>query len=123
MCGFPCLTDVWVWCTPATARARAHGCLDRVTLFQWFRCNRQSALLLCAAWWCGPCAHPSQVRITPLTTKRVEHSGVKVQLLGQIELASERGHYHDFVALGTSHWAPCAEGRTEGALDMAGTKT
>jgi hypothetical protein len=41
-----------------------------------------------------------QVRITPLTTKRVEHSGIKVQLLGQIELASERGSPHDFVSLG-----------------------
>jgi len=41
-----------------------------------------------------------QVRITPLTTKRVEHSGVKVQLIGQIELASERGTYHDFISLG-----------------------
>ena len=43
-----------------------------------------------------------QVRITPLTTKRVEHNGIKVQLLGQIELASERGQYHDFVTLGES---------------------
>jgi hypothetical protein len=41
-----------------------------------------------------------QVRITPLTTKRVEHSGIKVQLLGQIELASERGSPHEFVSLG-----------------------
>lgn len=41
-----------------------------------------------------------QVRITPLTTKRVEHSGIKVQLIGQIELASERGSPHDFVSLG-----------------------
>ncbi|KAF6257338.1 vacuolar protein sorting-associated protein 26-domain-containing protein [Scenedesmus sp. NREL 46B-D3] len=40
-----------------------------------------------------------EVRITPLTTKRVEHSGIKVQLLGQIELASERGSPHDFVSL------------------------
>lgn len=44
--------------------------------------------------------HPLQVRITPLTTKRVEHSGIKVQLIGQIELASERGSPHDFVSLG-----------------------
>ncbi|GBF91273.1 vacuolar sorting-associated protein [Raphidocelis subcapitata] len=40
-----------------------------------------------------------EVRITPLTTKRVEHSGIKVQLIGQIELASERGTYHDFISL------------------------
>jgi hypothetical protein len=45
----------------------------------------------------------AQVRITPLTTKRVEHSGVKVQLIGQIELASERGTYHDFISLGEPH--------------------
>jgi len=32
--------------------------------------------------------------------KKVEHQGIKVQLLGQIELASERGHPHDFVSLG-----------------------
>ena len=30
----------------------------------------------------------------------MEHQGIKVQLLGQIELASERGHPHDFVSLG-----------------------
>ncbi|KAI8476921.1 MAG: subunit of retromer complex, partial [Monoraphidium minutum] len=40
-----------------------------------------------------------EVRVTPLTTKKVEHSGVRVQLIGQIELAAERGTYHDFVAL------------------------
>jgi vacuolar protein sorting-associated protein 26 len=40
------------------------------------------------------------VRVTPLTTKRVEHAGVKAQLIGQIELASERGTYHDFISLG-----------------------
>ena len=31
--------------------------------------------------------------------KKVEHNGIKVQLLGQIELASERGHPSDFLAL------------------------
>jgi hypothetical protein len=46
--------------------------------------------------WC----HALQVRVAALTTKRVEHNGIRVQLLGQIELASERGHYHDFVSLG-----------------------
>jgi vacuolar protein sorting-associated protein 26 len=46
------------------------------------------------------CSVLLQVRITPLTTKRVEHSGIKVQLIGQIELASERGSPHDFVSLG-----------------------
>ena len=36
--------------------------------------------------------------------KRLEHQGIKVQLIGQIELASERtavrSHTHDFVSLG-----------------------
>lgn len=43
-----------------------------------------------------------QVRVTPLTTKKFDHQGIKVQLLGVIELASERGVAHDFVSLGTS---------------------
>lgn len=40
-----------------------------------------------------------EVKLTPLTTKRVEHAGVRVQLVGQIELASERGTFHDFISL------------------------
>ena len=32
--------------------------------------------------------------------KKLEHQGIKVQLLGQIELVSARGHFHDFVSLG-----------------------
>lgn len=40
-----------------------------------------------------------EVRITPLTTKKFEHQGIRVQLIGQIELASERGSPHDFVSL------------------------
>lgn len=35
-----------------------------------------------------------------MTVKRVEHQGIKIQLLGQIELASERGTGHEFVSLG-----------------------
>eukprot|EP00882_Tetradesmus_deserticola_P010731 GHRQ01011333.1.p1 GENE.GHRQ01011333.1~~GHRQ01011333.1.p1 ORF type:complete len:107 (+),score=30.41 GHRQ01011333.1:507-827(+) len=54
--------------------------------------------VLCCLQGCRCCI--AQVRITPLTTKRVEHTGIKVQLLGQIELASERGSPHDFVSLG-----------------------
>jgi hypothetical protein len=41
-----------------------------------------------------------QVKLTPLTVKKLEHQGIKVQLLGQIELATERGHPHEFVSLG-----------------------
>lgn len=51
------------------------------------------------------------MRITPLTTKRVEHSGIKVQLIGQIELASERGTPHDFVSLGEQ---ACSEAASNG---------
>lgn len=40
-----------------------------------------------------------EVKVTPLPGKRVEHQGVRVQLLGEIELASERGHPHEFVSL------------------------
>ena len=48
-----------------------------------------------------------QVRIVPLPGKRVEHQGIKVQLIGQIELAAERNavrsNPHDFVSLGAQH--------------------
>mmetsp|Transcript_6816 Transcript_6816/g.15085 ORF Transcript_6816/g.15085 Transcript_6816/m.15085 type:complete len:321 (+) Transcript_6816:316-1278(+) len=40
-----------------------------------------------------------EIRVTPMTTKKIEHQGIKVQLLGQIELASERGQFHEFVSL------------------------
>ncbi|PNW79418.1 hypothetical protein CHLRE_09g414200v5 [Chlamydomonas reinhardtii] len=40
-----------------------------------------------------------EIRVTPLTTKKFEHQGIRVQLIGQIELASERGQPHDFVSL------------------------
>lgn len=69
---------------------------------------------------CSAMAHPClacmgclQVRVTPLTTKKVEHQGIKVQLLGQIELASERGQPHEFLSLGkpggwvVGWWASC----------------
>ena len=46
-----------------------------------------------------------QLRIAPMPGKRLEHQGIKVQLIGQIELLAERGqigkaHSHDFVSLG-----------------------
>uniref|UniRef100_A0A061R195 Vacuolar protein sorting-associated protein 26 n=2 Tax=Tetraselmis sp. GSL018 TaxID=582737 RepID=A0A061R195_9CHLO len=40
-----------------------------------------------------------KVTVMPTSAKKVEHSGMKVQLLGQIELASDRHHPHEFVAL------------------------
>ena len=45
-----------------------------------------------------------QVKVANIPGKKVEHQGIKVQLIGQIELATERGHPHDFVSLGA---APC----------------
>ena len=41
-----------------------------------------------------------QVKVANIPGKKVEHQGIKVQLLGQIELASERGHPHTFISLG-----------------------
>jgi hypothetical protein len=40
------------------------------------------------------------VKVANIPGKKVEHQGIKVQLLGQIELASERGHPHTFISLG-----------------------
>ena len=60
---------------------------------------------------------PAQVKATPIPGKNADHQGIKVQLIGQIELASDRGHPHDFVSLGAhaatgnvsplaAHWSP-----------------
>jgi len=48
-----------------------------------------------------------QVKVANIPGKKVEHQGIKVQLLGQIELASERGHPHTFISLG-SYLDTCA---------------
>lgn len=40
------------------------------------------------------------VKVSPVPGKRVEHQGIRVQLLGEIELATERGYPHEFVSLG-----------------------
>jgi len=66
----------------------------------------------------APSCGAMQVRIVPLPGKRVEHQGIKVQLIGQIELAAERNavrsNPHDFVSLGD---APNADARLpEGAV-------
>ena len=39
------------------------------------------------------------VKVVPIPGKRVEHLGLRVQLLGEIELASEKGRPHEFVSL------------------------
>lgn len=40
-----------------------------------------------------------EIRIEPLPGKKVEHTGVKVELLGQIELYFDRGNFYDFTSL------------------------
>ncbi|CAK9191113.1 unnamed protein product [Sphagnum troendelagicum] len=40
-----------------------------------------------------------EVRIEPLPGKKVEHLGVKIELLGQIELYFDRGSFYDFTSL------------------------
>jgi len=40
-----------------------------------------------------------QVHLTPVPGKKVEHLGVKIELLGQIELYFDRGNTYDFVSL------------------------
>lgn len=40
-----------------------------------------------------------EVKVTPLPGKRVDHQGIRVQLVGEVELASERGHPHEFLSL------------------------
>eukprot|EP00475_Leptophrys_vorax_P035878 TRINITY_DN5972_c0_g1_i1.p1 TRINITY_DN5972_c0_g1~~TRINITY_DN5972_c0_g1_i1.p1 ORF type:complete len:303 (-),score=21.74 TRINITY_DN5972_c0_g1_i1:222-1130(-) len=40
-----------------------------------------------------------EVRIEPLPGKRVEHAGVKIELIGQIELYFDRGNFYDFTSL------------------------
>ena len=55
------------------------------------------------AFSCGVCSGwpgGMQVKVANIPGKKVEHQGIKVQLLGQIELASERGHPHTFISLG-----------------------
>lgn len=68
---------------------------------------------------CLACMGCLQVRVTPVTTKKVEHQGIKVQLLGQIELASERGQPHEFLSLGkpggwvVGWWTSCRAGEVK----------
>ncbi|CAN6467077.1 unnamed protein product [Victoria cruziana] len=40
-----------------------------------------------------------QVCIEPVPGKKVEHNGVKIELLGQIELYFDRGNFYDFTSL------------------------
>ncbi|KAJ6913097.1 vacuolar protein sorting-associated protein 26B [Populus alba x Populus x berolinensis] len=40
-----------------------------------------------------------QISIEPLQGKKVDHNGVKVELLGQIEMYFDRGNFYDFTSL------------------------
>ncbi|XP_024019705.1 vacuolar protein sorting-associated protein 26A isoform X3 [Morus notabilis] len=40
-----------------------------------------------------------EVNIEPITGKKLEHNGVKIELLGQIELYFDRGNFYDFTSL------------------------
>ncbi|KAJ4843542.1 Vacuolar protein sorting-associated protein 26B [Turnera subulata] len=40
-----------------------------------------------------------KISIEPLQGKKVEHNGVKVELLGQIEMYFDRGNFYDFTSL------------------------
>mmetsp|Transcript_9458 Transcript_9458/g.10965 ORF Transcript_9458/g.10965 Transcript_9458/m.10965 type:complete len:303 (+) Transcript_9458:217-1125(+) len=40
-----------------------------------------------------------QVRVSPPPGKKVEHVGIKIELLGQIELNFDKGNYYDFISL------------------------
>lgn len=51
-----------------------------------------------------------QVKVANIPGKKLEHQGIKVQLIGSIELATERGHPHDFVSLGKPLYSPRGQG-------------
>ncbi len=55
--------------------------------------------------------------MTPIPGKRADHQGIRVQLLGEVELASERGHPHQFLSLG----APPPWGRRPALRGAAGS--
>uniref|UniRef100_A0A804MUK5 Vacuolar protein sorting-associated protein 26A n=1 Tax=Zea mays TaxID=4577 RepID=A0A804MUK5_MAIZE len=40
-----------------------------------------------------------EVSIAPVPGKRLEHTGVKIELLGQIELYFDRGNFYDFTSI------------------------
>ncbi|CAA6665340.1 unnamed protein product [Spirodela intermedia] len=40
-----------------------------------------------------------EVSIKPLSGKKIEHTGIKIELLGQIELYLDRGNFYDFTSL------------------------
>lgn len=59
-----------------------------------------------------------QVKVTPIPGKKVDHQGIRVQLVGEIELAAERGHPHEFVSLGEPRGRDLGVGRLCGKLQL-----
>eukprot|EP00208_Stichococcus_sp_RCC1054_P007891 CAMPEP_0206152146 /NCGR_PEP_ID=MMETSP1473-20131121/39179_1 /ASSEMBLY_ACC=CAM_ASM_001109 /TAXON_ID=1461547 /ORGANISM="Stichococcus sp, Strain RCC1054" /LENGTH=516 /DNA_ID=CAMNT_0053549703 /DNA_START=223 /DNA_END=1773 /DNA_ORIENTATION=- len=55
------------------------------------------------------------VKATPIPGKKADHLGIRVQLIGQIELASERGHPTDFLSL-ARELAPAGDLRQQAVL-------
>ena len=49
---------------------------------------------------------PACPQVTPPATKKIEHNGVKVELLGQIEGYYDRGNFYDFLTLTRELAAP-----------------
>ncbi|XP_022888895.1 vacuolar protein sorting-associated protein 26A-like, partial [Olea europaea var. sylvestris] len=41
-----------------------------------------------------------KISVEPIAGKKVEHNGIKVELLGQIEMYFDRGNFYDFTSLG-----------------------
>ncbi|PSC75932.1 Vacuolar sorting-associated 26B [Micractinium conductrix] len=56
-----------------------------------------------------------EVKVTPIPGKRADHQGIRVQLLGEVELASERGYPHQFLSL-VRDLAPPGELSTQATL-------
>lgn len=92
--------------------------------------TRQPACTLRAGQALRPCPVFSrrwlvgrQVHITPAAGKKVEHQGIKVELLGTIELFFDRGNTYDFVSMGASqrHWCRAHGWRRAGARERGHT--
>ena len=52
------------------------------------------------------------MHLTPAAGKKVDHQGIKVELLGTIELFFDRGNTYDFVAMGTCFAGPLRAARS-----------
>lgn len=48
----------------------------------------------------------TQVIIRPRDGRRFEHYGIKIELVGDIEFTSEKGHHNEFLSLGQELSSP-----------------